>query len=95
MYKFIVTLVTRPANSLYLGSLAPSQKKVQEPKKERRKRKEEKGREKKKERRRKQIGEEKSKEKSKNERKGGVRGDQTKKCWSPKYQEEKGRQGKY
>ena len=26
MYKFIVTLVTRPANSLYLGSLAPSQK---------------------------------------------------------------------
>ena len=33
MYKFIVTLVTRPANSLYLGSLAPSQKKVQEPKK--------------------------------------------------------------
>ena len=48
MYKFIVTLVTRPANSLYLGSLAPSQKKSRSQKKERRKRKEEKGSEKKK-----------------------------------------------
>ena len=67
------------------GEPGSEPKKVQEPKKERRKRKEEKGREKKKERRRKQIGEEKSKEKSKNERKGGMRGNQTKKCWSLHY----------
>ena len=49
MYKFIVTLVTRPANSLYLGSLALSQKKVQEPKK--RKKEEKRGKRERKEKR--------------------------------------------
>ena len=74
--------ISRSANSVYLGSQkkSRSQKRKREEERGERERKE-------KERRRKQKGDEKSKEKSKKERKGSVRGDQTKICWSQKNQE--------
>ena len=59
----------RPGNSVYFGSQAPSQKKVQEPKKKEDK-KGRKGDKRKKRRRRKQIWDEKSKERSRKEKKG-------------------------
>ena len=59
----------RPGYSVYFGSQAPSQKKVQEPKKKGRE-KGRKGDKRKERRRRKQIWDEKSKERSRKEKKG-------------------------
>ena len=67
--KRLVLSRDRPGNSVYFGSQAPSQKKVQEPKKKGRE-KGRKGDKRKERRRRKQKWYEKSKERSRKEKKG-------------------------